>query len=117
MADWRFVSDVEDDVLRDAPPLPPAESLHLDDLGVYEVVGGTVCKYESGWALDLARLVTPGWFAKVLADELLDHTYAVEELTVVTRTGTQELRPGALVALFPPEQLEIARERTNRPPE
>jgi len=117
MASWEFVDDKRDAELRDAPPLPGPAPLELEDLGVYEVAEGWVSPYRGGIVPDIAKVVTPGWFAKVLLSELLDHTYAVGCLKVATRTGEQELRPGTLVALFPPEHLEIARERTNRLPE
>jgi len=119
MALWRFVSEEEDQLLREEVPVPRVEGAvpSLNDIGIYEVVEGSVSPYFGGMTLDVAHIVRPGWYALLLGEELPGHTYNGWGLKVLMYGGVVELKNNTLITLFPPEHLEKARELTALTPD
>lgn len=112
MPQWRFVSDDEDQELRDNPQeaVVTFESPPLEMSNIYEVVSGHVCPYVGGMTQDISKIVPPGWYAALIDNEIPGCTYEAGGLLVKMYDNEVELKNGTLVVLFPPDHLEKARE-------
>ena len=109
MAEWRFVDDEEDAALRSSPPAyRVGEPPPLEWWNIYEVVGGSVTPYPTSPENSDTISVTPGWYIRVLEEELPGHTYNGAGLRVKMFDLEIELKPDILVTIFPPEHLEKA---------
>lgn len=105
MAKWRYIDDERaQGALANRPQEAPGDEIR----DIFEVVGGGVSPYGGGMTLDIYIVAQPGWFVRLLDEELPDHTYDASGLRVLMNGKEVELKRGTLVAFLPPNYQEIA---------